>query len=34
VTLDGQSYPVKLQEVQINAFRKQILHVDFVVTNG
>ena len=34
VTLDGHTYPVKLQEVQINALRKIILHVDFVVKNG
>lgn len=34
VSLDGQTYPVKLQEVQVNALRKLILHVDFVVTNG
>jgi len=34
VVLDGTTYPVRLQEVQINALRKLILHVDFVVTNG
>ena len=34
VSLEGQVYPVKVQEVQIHSVRKQILHVDFVVTNG
>jgi len=34
VNLDGTVYPVKIQEVQVNALRKLILHVDFVVTNG
>jgi ribosomal protein L25 (general stress protein Ctc) len=34
VSLDGTVYPVRIQEVQVNALRKQILHVDFVVTNG
>jgi large subunit ribosomal protein L25 len=34
VTLDGATYPVRIQEVQVNALRKQILHVDFVVKNG
>ncbi len=34
VSLDGQSYPVRIQEVQIQTLKKMILHVDFVVTNG
>ena len=34
LSLDGQTYPVKLHEIQIATLKKQILHVDFVVTNG
>jgi large subunit ribosomal protein L25 len=34
LNLDGQVLPVRIQEVQIHTVRKQILHVDFVVSNG
>ena len=34
LTLEGQTYPVRLHEIQIATLKKQILHIDFVVTNG
>ena len=34
LSLEGQTYPVKLHEIQIATLKRQILHIDFVVTNG